>query len=56
MLDAKGGADAQGFKQFLHDLAVHVAEAASEEPLGKGPNVSPKEKAFLATLENILKL
>ena len=56
VLEAKGGADTAGFKQFLHDLAAHVAAAASEEPLGKGPKVSPKEKAFLTHLESILKL
>jgi len=56
VLDEKGGADAQGFKQFLHDLAVHVAEAGSEAPLGQGPKVSPKEEAFLTMLETILKL
>lgn len=56
LLDEKGGADARGFKQFLHDLAVYVAEAASEAPLGQGPKVSPKEEALLTMLANILKL
>ncbi len=56
VLEDKGGEQARGFKLFLHDLAVHVAEAGSEDVHGKGENVSDKERAYLEELKIVLKL
>lgn len=56
--DAKGGADAAGYKQWVYASAEKVANAASEGGfLGfGGVKVSDKERATLAQLASALKL
>lgn len=58
IVDAKGGADARPFKQWMYANAERVAEAAKEGGfLGfGGVRVSDKEKAALADISKALAL
>src|SRR5262245_19280880 len=56
LLDAKGGADADGFKRWLTTLSERVAQAATEGGfLGfGGTRVSEKEESTLADIRTAL--
>ncbi|MBZ0285766.1 MAG: hypothetical protein K8L97_33865 [Anaerolineae bacterium] len=51
-----GVADAGQVKQFLYDLAVHVAEAAGPGVFGRGKPISPQEGMYLKLLKEKLGL
>ena len=56
LVDAKGGADADGFKRWLAGLGERVAQAATEGGfLGiGGTRVSDKEESTLADIRTAL--
>ena len=56
--DAKAPSEATAFKQWLHQISEHVAEAATEGGgiFGGGIPVSEAEKATLNEISSVLKL